>query len=221
MNDKHIIFDLDGTLIDSKSEIISTYKKVFLDIIPPTPVDFSALNYSATLTSILQGVYVGDTNLIQEAKLRFADIYDHSSYEDTLLYPFVHELLAKLKEKDIICHIATNKRLVPTLNILKQKKMSDFFSSIKASDMIQGIITSKKEMVSGICKENKINVGMMIGDSIQDIESGVNSGLMTVAVGYGYETTENLLKVKSDYLIYHLSELDTILEKNGYYHKHN
>jgi phosphoglycolate phosphatase-like HAD superfamily hydrolase len=219
MNDKHIIFDLDGTLIDSKSEIISTYKKVFLDIIPPIPVDFSALNYGATLTSILQEVYVGNIDLIHEAKLRFADIYDHSSYEDTLLYPSVHEMLAKLKEQKIICHIATNKRLLPTLNILKQKKMLDFFSSVKASDMIKGIIISKKEMVSGICKENKIQVGMMIGDSIQDIESGINSGLTTVAVGYGYETIENLEKINSDYLIYHLSELNDILKSNGYFNK--
>lgn len=217
MNNKHIIFDLDGTLIDSKEEIISTYKKVFLELAPPAPVDFNLLNFGSTLISILNQVYCGDKELINEARLRFADIYDNSSYEDTLLYPKTHELLSQLKDSGVICHIATNKRFTPTLNILERKQILNFFSSIKSSDMVKGIVTTKKEMVSKICEEYNIQVGLMIGDSIQDIEAGTYSKLKTVAVGYGYETTENLLKANADYLIQDLSDLYNILQSNNYF----
>jgi phosphoglycolate phosphatase-like HAD superfamily hydrolase len=72
---QHIIFDLDGTLIDSKPEIISTYKKVFEEIVPPHEIEYEEINYGNTLTAILEKVYNQHSALIEKAKLLFSEIY--------------------------------------------------------------------------------------------------------------------------------------------------
>ena len=210
---RHIIFDLDGTLIDSKQEIVDTYRQVFIAVPPPSFVNFEHINFGATLTSILEGIYKGDLLLIAEAKIKFAQIYDQSSYENTLLYPNVQSILSFFNQYNFILHIATNKRLKPTLNILAKKEISSYFTSIKASDLGDGKLISKENMVAQICKENNIHKGYMIGDSIQDIEAGKASDLITIAVTYGYEKKDHLIEKNPTFVIDKLTELYSIVKK--------
>lgn len=213
MNTTHIIFDLDGTLIDSREEIINTYSKVFLEIPPSKVVDYNSINYGDTLLSILGNIYENDEILISKAKVKFAYFYDNSTFDDTVLYPSVFDLLKKLHQNNFKLHIATNKRLIPTVNILKIKKMDVFFTSIKSSDLSNTGITSKQVMVSQICKEFNIKNGYMIGDSCQDIEAGNNCHLNTIAALYGYDKKDNLLKNNPKFVINNFTELNTILLK--------
>jgi phosphoglycolate phosphatase-like HAD superfamily hydrolase len=74
---QHIIFDLDGTLIDSKPEIISTYKKVFEEIVPPHVIEYEEINYGNTLTAILEKVY--------NQSLKSKKIYIYNAGGDNIL----------------------------------------------------------------------------------------------------------------------------------------
>jgi phosphoglycolate phosphatase len=213
MEQTHIIFDLDGTLIDSRQEIINTYSKVFTEIPPNHVVDYNTINYGDTLQSILNCMYDGEADVISKAKVKFAEFYDNSSFVDTTLYPYVFDLLKNLHQNNFILHIATNKRLTPTINILKIKKMDVFFTSIKTSDMNPNFVTSKQEMVSQICEEYRFNNGYMIGDSTQDIVAGNNCKLTTIAALYGYDKKDNLLKNNPKFVINNFTELNTILLK--------
>jgi phosphoglycolate phosphatase len=208
---KHIIFDLDGTLIDSKHEITETYRKVVGYIPPDSPIVFEAINFGATLHSVLQGIYNDNTDMISKAKLMFSEIYDTSSYKNTLLYPDVAEVLDYLCRTGYSLYIATNKRLKPTIRILEKKSISPYFKQVKASDMVSGILISKEQMVKDICEENTIGSGYIAGDSLQDIEAGQALGLETIAVTYGYEKKDNLIKKNPTFVIHTLTELYNIL----------
>ncbi len=210
--DTHIIFDLDGTLIDSKPEMVDTYRQVFHKIPTPSLIDFDSINFGATLPAILEKVYENNSLLMAEARKEFIEIYDQSSYQNTPLYPSVIDVLSFLYKHDFKLHIATNKRLKPTLNILLKKEISSYFTCVKGSDMGDGKLLSKEEMVKQICAENNISSGYMIGDSTQDIEAGKASNLTTIAVTYGYEKKEHLVKKKPTFVIDNLLELYNILK---------
>lgn len=214
MNQKqHIIFDLDGTLIDSKPEIISTYKKVFEEIVPPSEIEYEEINYGNTLTAILEKVYNHNSNLIEKAKVLFSEIYDHSNYDHTLLYSGVFDFLHQFHKVGFILHIATNKRLNPTLNILKSKGIFDLFTSVVTHDLIIDKPLSKTDMVKLICQEQSVSKGFMVGDSSQDIQAGIDANLVTIAVLYGYEKKEELLRNNPKFVINQFKELNTIILK--------
>lgn len=210
---QHIIFDLDGTLIDSKPEIISTYKKVFEEIVPPHVIEYEEINYGNTLTAILEKVYNQHSALIEKAKLLFSEIYDHSNYENTLLYSDVFEILHQFHSKEFILHIATNKRLQPTVNILKSKGIFQLFTSVVTHDLIKDKPLSKSDMVKLICQEQSVSKGFMVGDSSQDIQAGLDANLETIAALYGYEKKEELLRNNPKFVINQFKELNTIILK--------
>lgn len=211
MEAPHLIFDLDGTLIDSRREMIDTYKQVFAQLPPVNDVDPETLDFGAALPVILESVYGKDELLKQKARTLFVEIYDHSAYESTSLYPGVAEALQQMHNDNFTLHIATNKRMTPVVNILKAKKVYDLFTSIKTSDMGGEQLLSKKAMVSATCGEFGIRKGCMVGDSIHDLEAGHDSGLATVAVLYGYEKKEELLKKNPTFVINHFKEILTYI----------
>src|ERR1039457_4331169 len=110
---QHIIFDLDGTIIDSKNEILKTYSIVFNTIAPKIFPDLELLNYGLTLNDLLKSVYGSDEqDKIIQAKQLFASVYDNSDYRETHLYEGVNETLHELKQRGYELYIATNKRLL-------------------------------------------------------------------------------------------------------------
>jgi len=187
-----IIFDLDGTLIDSKTEILNTYRLVFNEVPPLVKPDLENLNYGLTLNDLLKGVYADEQEKIVKAKKAFVTIYDSSNYDQTNLYEGVADTLRQLKNDGYLLHIATNKRLYPTSRILEVKNIRRLFSGIMANEMTPGITLTKRQMIAELKKQYSFSEGYMVGDSLTDIQAGIDEQLITVAVNYGYEHADIL-----------------------------
>ena len=194
---KDIIFDLDGTIIDSKAEIVNTYQLVFNSISPSKEIDFKTMNYGAPLITILKEVY-NNHEIEFQAKKLFSSIYDCSNYENTVIYPGVIKTLEELKNNNFNLYIATNKRYNPTLRILEIKKLSKYFTDIYAIDRFPEQILSKSEMVKNIIEKHQIRNGYMVGDTIGDIQAGKDNNLTSLAATYGYEDIQKLKSVEPD-----------------------
>lgn len=216
MSLNNIIFDLDGTLIDSRNEIISTYRQVFEQIPPHISVDPNNLNFGATLQNVLASVYGSNNELIDSAKSLFSSIYDVSTYADTTIYEGVYTTLDSLKRNGYDLHIATNKRYGPTMQILKKKDLSKFFSHIAANEMHPGVTLSKLQMIELIMKRVPFSDGFMVGDSETDIEAGKEAGLYTIGVSYGYDSELRLMNKKPTALLDSFSKLYTFVKEQSY-----
>lgn len=194
-------------MIDSQNEIILTYKKVFETILPEKPANFDEVDFGGTMPQTLEKLYGNNIELKNKAKQLFIDLYDNSSFTNTPLFEGIIETLSELTTKAYTLHIATNKRLNPTLKILKKKAISHFFTDIKTSDTYGNRLMSKTEMVREICNNHKLLSGCMVGDSLQDIEAGQNNQIKTIAVSYGYGDMNTIKNQKPDYIINSFSEL--------------
>ncbi|HEY6437186.1 MAG TPA: HAD-IA family hydrolase [Ignavibacteriaceae bacterium] len=209
---KHICFDLDGTLVDSKDTILKSTQ--------------SALNQLNIPHNIPEDIF---TNMIGK---HFIDIFDElkidvpdfekliSIYkglyfdfmESSHLYPAVEETLNHLNKKQIKVSLLTTK-------VQEQaEKIIDHFNLRSSFDYLMGRRDSlahkpSPEPLLFICNELKIasSETLMIGDTELDIQCGKNAGSKTCGVLYGYRTKDQLEKEKPDFLISGLIELKRVL----------
>ena len=210
---KHIILDLDGTLIDSKNEILSTYKKVFDDILPDAYPELQRLNYGLSINDLLRGVYRGENDKIVGAKKLFASIYDNSEFEETTLYEGVVTTLRDLVEYGAALYIATNKRYAPTKRILELKGLSHYFAGVVANEMENNVQITKRQTISLLKSSFSFQEGYMVGDSCSDIRAGNEEQLETVAVSYGYEEQEALTLINPTIIIDRFEKLYTFVTR--------
>lgn len=212
----HVVFDLDGTLINSKEEILRTYQQTFAQYKPEAEPDLTQINFGASLTEVLKSTYGMTPDKLEKAKLLFSSIYDSSDYSSTPLYSGVIETLTYLKEAKYKLYIATNKRFKPTLKILEAKNMFLFFDGVMASDIIPSLTLTKSEMVFELKREFGFSSGYMVGDTTTDIQAGKEQGLDTIGVTYGYENNSIFAAQKPTFIIDSFGELTQILKGNIY-----
>lgn len=211
---KNIIFDLDGTLVDSSTDIRNCLKKAYIDC---------SMNVTA---KAVKNLFIGPP-LAEMIKLAMPDItkaevvkiirefrkhYDNSDYKRTILYDGVKNVLKLLAKAGVKMFIATNKPIVPAKRILSSLNI-DVFHDVISPDKTSKKQRDKAQMISHLIdiwalpKENTI----FVGDSGSDVLAARCNGISSVAVLYGYGGKEDIKNSRPDYIIEHISGLKKIV----------
>ncbi|MDR2188700.1 MAG: HAD hydrolase-like protein [Azonexus sp.] len=185
----HILFDLDGTLIDSAPAILASFRAAFAATgsAPARAIDDSVIG--PPLDETLQ-LLAGSAEPARIARLAeaFKASYDSAGYQATAAYPGVAALLTQLADAGLTLSIATNKRLHPTRLILEHLGWRGHFAHVYALDLFTPRLPGKAAMIArlladqGIAKEQAI----YIGDRGEDGEAAEANGLPFIAVTWGY-----------------------------------
>jgi phosphoglycolate phosphatase len=189
VNIKSIIFDLDGTLIDSAPSILIGFDYVLKanNIEPLIQLTPSIIGPPLIQTlKMLSGV--NDEKKLLKMAEQFKEYYD---LEACLLGQPYHDMndgLKKLVQANFELHIATNKRYVPTRNILKHLAWDNFFTSVYALDKNEVPFKSKSEMINRQLRDVKLSVdqAIYVGDRLEDMEAAQNNQMNFVGVSWGY-----------------------------------
>ena len=186
---RHILFDLDGTLIDSAPAILASYRETFAVAgrEPARPIDASIVG--PPLSETLQ-MLAGSTDraLIDELAGHFKASYDSTGYLQTAAYEGVGDLLSQLSASGLRLAIATNKRQHPTQLILRHLGWSPYFEAVYALDMVTPRLADKATMIARLLAERSIprEAAVYIGDRSEDGESADANGLAFIAATWGY-----------------------------------
>lgn len=185
----HILFDLDGTLIDSAPAILASFRDAFAQtgIAPVRAIDASVIGPPLTETlQLLSGS--DDPALVARLAEAFKASYDSEGYQATAAYAGVGTLLAELAGAGLRLSIATNKRIHPTRLILAHLGWSDFFSHVYALDLFTPRLPDKAAMIGRLLADQAIpkDQAIYIGDRSEDGESADANGLPFIAVTWGY-----------------------------------
>ena len=209
MSYKNILFDLDGTLIDSAPGIESSfyiaYLKVYNTACPKNITTFIGPPIDQVLTMVN-----GETNL--EIINRFVDAfkqhYDTEGYKKSQLYDDVELVLEVLLKNKSNVFIATNKRVKPTKLILEYLSIGKYFNEIYCPDMEALKFKNKTDLIAYILKTNSLlfNETIMIGDTIHDGLAADENKLDFALVEYGYGKYQN-----SKYKLKNIKQLINIL----------
>jgi phosphoglycolate phosphatase len=203
MEIKHVIFDLDGTLVDSAPSIISTIKKVlnFHQINPAIKLDNSIVG--PPISEIFQQLTESrDKKLIQSLVKSFILIYDSFGYTETIVFSEVPTLLSELTKKNISIHIATNKRQKPTKLILEHLGWTSIFKKVYTLDCVKPTYRNKSDMLTHLLLDidNDPNNIIYVGDKNEDgIAANANS-LLFLKASWGYETS-SILENEKEWIV--------------------
>ena len=211
---KAIIFDFDGTLVDSEITIYQCFQSITNYLAP------ERINYAK---NILIGPPLRDTaseilgsnnqDQLDEFVDLFIKMHDEDAIKNTQPYSYVIETLKKLSSKGISMAVATNKRYAPTLKLINHFNWQGYFASIECSDS-QSQIRNKDEMIQEILKNNKFNNALFVGDTVNDGLSANLNQLKFVRANYGYGLQQDWTKIKIIKSIKNFSELELILDKH-------
>jgi phosphoglycolate phosphatase len=187
-----IIFDLDGTLVDSKKSLEESFKKTTEKLIPEKLKNLNKIMIGPPLKDTVKNI-IGNTNkaLIDKYISEFKKIHDNTLINKTTPYKNVEITLKKLQKKNIILAVATNKRQIPTLKIIKNFGWEKYFYIIKCSDE-EDKIKTKTQLINEIIKLNSIfSKSFFIGDTVGDAVASYNNNLKFLKANYGYGKNDN------------------------------
>lgn len=207
-----VIFDLDGTLIDSAMDLAISLNLA---------LEQEGLK-RATVDDLLQRISVGSKNLLKElvnddpfAEKRVLDYYikhySEKMFDNTKLYPNVLELLDLLKTKKVA--LLSNKREEPCKIILNYFKIDHHFKMVLGGDSLPHR-KPRPEPILHICKELGVKPEntLMIGDSPVDLEAGALAGAKTIGILEGLTPESVMRKSQANIFLKQVGDIIELLQ---------
>lgn len=192
-----IIFDFDGTLVDSEKHIRETFIKITKEIAPER-IDFAAKviigpPLQETAKEILGNSQIKYLKIFTE---NFIKIHDDEILKNTIPYTNSQQVLKKLFKMGDKIAIATNKRKKPTIQIINHLGWNKFFFSIECSDS-RIKQRNKSEMLDDLfVKDINFKKAFFIGDTIGDASAAASKNIKFIKANYGYGRYEKWKNIK-------------------------
>ena len=186
-----IIFDLDGTLTDSKPGILACLRQVIesrnlgdcgpLDRFVGPPVEAWAVDLLPQSKPEDHAAFARE----------YRSCYDREGWSNNSVIPGIHALLTQLRGKGFPLFVCTSKHQRHAVRILDKFELSHFFTAIYG-DKLDYPDHSKPKLLARLLSENSLSSdnAWMIGDRSFDFDAARANNVKTIAAAWGYGTRE-------------------------------
>jgi phosphoglycolate phosphatase len=190
-----VIFDLDGTLIDSRLDLVHSVNAALRHIerpeLPPEVIASYVGDGAPILIQRALGGEAADEALIRKGLQFFLAYYREHKLDHTTVYPGVAESLKAIQNsangQPRKLAVLTNKPVIPARAIVEALGLGPYFFQVYGGNSFP----TKKPEPEGVCQlladcGIPANQAAIVGDSHVDIRTGRNAGLSTIGVTYGF-----------------------------------
>jgi phosphoglycolate phosphatase len=211
-----LVFDWDGTLMDSAGAIIASIQESCSDLGLPVPERERAahvigLGLKDALAYAVPELPPGDYG-------KLAQRYRHhflARDPDMELFPGMREMLVGLKERGYLLAVATGKSRVGLDRVLEATELQPYFASSRCADETHS--KPHPAMLQELMQELSVEAEatLMIGDTAHDLQMALSAGVPALAVSYGAHSRDSLTVLNPLACIDTPQELAPWLAKNA------
>lgn len=206
---QYVLFDLDGTLTDSREGITRSVQYALNKLGIEAP-DLQALEHfiGPPLLQCFIHSYGLDEATAWQAVGFYRERFAVSGLYENRLFAGIHELLQLLTEQQRTLYIATSKPTVFAEKIAAHFDFARYFNVIYGSEL-DGTRSNKAELLAHLLQQEQLppEQCLMIGDRKHDLLGAQHNGLRCAAVGYGFGSAAELQAHRPDYHFASLAEL--------------
>ena len=197
-----IIFDLDGTLIDSKQDLIHSVNAMLRELGRDELAADTISGYigHGAPQLVARALGQGGTQEERERALKFfLEYYEEHKMDTTRMYPGVEETLERLAELPMA--VLTNKPVRVSVRILEAMGLSKYFRAIYGGNSFE---TKKPHPLGARTVLRELGVhpkeALLVGDADVDVQTARNAGMIAAAVSYGFGVYDRRLNPADAYL---------------------
>ena len=210
-----LLWDLDGTLTDSKEGITLSVQYALRQLNYPAPKvdDLDWIIGPPLKESFKRLLQTTDDVLLNRAITIYRERYRELGLYENIVYPGIPELLSQLKEKGCRHLLATSKPRVFAEKILRHFLLEPYFSVIMGSEL-NGNFAEKDVLIAEVLKKVPKDLRsetVMIGDRSYDVHGARANHIDVISVGYGYGTAEELRDSAPNYIAPSVRDLKELL----------
>ncbi|QLY40469.1 HAD-IA family hydrolase [Hujiaoplasma nucleasis] len=208
-----VLFDLDGTLVDSNQLLIDSFKHTIEYFFPS--LKFTKNDYIHMIGPSLEETFSNLTNndeIITKMIELFRNYYIDHEQESIKIYPNVISSLKELKKMKIQTGIVTTKfksSALPSIEMFELNKYIDVYVYL---DSVEYAKPHPEPIHKAISLLKDPQMVMMIGDNPSDILSGKNAKILTCGVDWSYKK-DLLRKTDPDFWMTDFNQLSMIIKK--------
>ena len=226
---KAVLFDLDGTLIDTAADFVRIIGKMSGENDWQAPPEAEIREQvSAGASAMVQlmlrhndQLEVSESELL-EFRQQFLDDYEAEICVDSCVFDELEEVLRALEEKSVPWGIVTNKPRYLAEQLLEKMQLNERCSVLVCPDDVSRSKPDPEPMYAALERlsipRGAAESVLYVGDHIRDIEAGKAAGMPTILAAYGYippEDQKNLKKWGADYITETPTDLNKLLLSSG------
>lgn len=214
---RNLLFDLDGTIINSREGIFRCLSYALTEAGYPKPSESRMKKcIGPPLTTSLREVFGVPEEQLWEVIGVYRSRYDAKGIYECSLYPGIEDCLRSLKKKGYGIFLASSKNERACRKIMEHFRLTDCFDLIVGSSEDAKVET--KAEVLRECMKRCADVGcenaVLIGDTHFDAEGAVEIGMGCVGVSYGFGTPEELLAAGAGVVLHSPKEVRDYFEQH-------